>query len=108
MIETNEVTLHARLVNEVKDLLGYTTYVFENLEGINSDFHYIMCVRFPNWDSHAFQIDDVGYVSLRFIQAGVDKWFDGKDFVPYNYTNVQFLKFVPEPVNHTNTLLVVD
>ena len=103
-MEINEITIHAKLLASVQEGMGYLTYVFENLEFTDDDFQYIMCVRFPNWEGVLPKNGDEGYVSLRYIQAGVDKWFDGKEFVPYNYTNVQFLKFVPIQTKQTTTL----
>lgn len=32
-------------------------------------------------------------------QAGVDKWFDGSEFIPYKYTCYQFLNFIDKPIN---------
>ena len=26
----------------------------------------------------------------------MDKWFDGNDFIPYRYDNIQFIKFIPK------------
>ena len=40
------------------------------------------------------KLGEEGYLQIRYISAGKDKWFDGKDFIPYKYTNIQFLKFV--------------
>lgn len=76
--------------------MNYRTYVFENLDYTTCENHYIMCVRFPNWSQAAFNIGDVGYLNVRYVEAGVDKWFDGKDFNSYRYTNVIFMKFILE------------
>ena len=91
-----EVTYHARFLAECTDCLGYTTYAFENLDYTNPLDHYLMCVRFPNWDQAYFEIGDTGYLNVRYVEAGIDKWFDGKDFNFYRYTNVVFMKFVLE------------
>lgn len=108
-METNEITIHAKLVAYVNEGMGYTTYVFENLEFNNDyDFQYIMCVCFPNWEGILPKNGDEGYVSLRYIQAGIDKWFNGKEFIPYNYTNVQFLKFIPIQTEQTKQALTLD
>ena len=108
-METNEITIHAKLVAYVNEGMGYTTYVFENLEFNNDyDFQYIMCVCFPNWEGILPKNGDEGYVSLRYIQAGIDKWFNGKEFIPYNYTNVQFLKFIPIQPKQTKQALTLD
>ena len=91
-----EVTYHAKFLAESVDYMGYITYVFENLDHTSWDDHYIMCVRFPNWNQAAFNIDDIGFLNIRNVEAGVDKWFDGTDFNSYRYTNTIFMKFVLE------------
>lgn len=106
MSEINTITLHVKLMASVQEGMGYITYVFENLEYTNPDFQYIMCVQFPNWEGLPPKNGDEGYVSLRYIQAGVDQWFDGKEFVFYKYTNVQFLKFVPIQAKKPTTLIL--
>jgi hypothetical protein len=91
-----QVTIHAKLVAEQSDGMGYTNYVFEDLEFTDPDYKYVMCVRFPNWEQGLISLNDIGFLSIRYVEEGVDKWFDGKDFVPYKYTNVVFLKFIEE------------
>lgn len=91
-----QVTIHAKLVAKQSDGMGYTNYVFEDLETTNPDFKYVMCVRFPNWEHGSVDLDEVGYLNIRYVEEGVDKWFDGKDLIPYKYTNVIFLKFIEE------------
>ena len=91
-----EVTYKAKFLAESKDIMGYTSYVFENLEYSNADNHYIMCVRFPNWSQASFMIGDVGYLNVRYVEEGKDKWYDGKEFIAYRYTNVIFMKFINE------------
>lgn len=87
-----------KLVARYKDPLNYITYVFECLEEyMIKETKYIMCVRFPNWQAKALKLGDVGYLHFEEIQAGVDKWFDGKNFIPYNYNMVQFIQFVEKP-----------
>lgn len=91
-----QVTIHAKLVAEHFDGMGYTNYVFEDLEAKEPDFKYVMCVRFPNWEQNPINLEDIGYLNIRYVKGGVDKWFDGKDLIPYKYTNVIFLKFIEE------------
>ena len=95
-----EVTYHVKFLAESYDSAGYFTYVFENLEYTDIDYKYIMCVRFPNWEQEYFKIGDSGYLSVRYVTGGIDKWFDGTSFNYYKYTNIIFLKFVKtsEPV----------
>lgn len=96
MLNVNEITLHVKLVAKQVESLGYTTYVFEDLNQRDPDFRFIMCTEFPNWSGYKPDIGDIGYVNLRYIKAGVDKWFNGQTFIAYNYSNVQFLKFALE------------
>ena len=91
-----ETTIYAKFVAESVDFMGYTSYVFENLESTNWDNKYIMCVRFPNWNQAFFNIGDIGYLNVRYVEQGIDKWFDGKDLISYNYDNVIFHVFKHE------------
>lgn len=86
-------TVSAKLVAREVDPLGYVTYVFETPD---LESKYLMCVQFKNWDHRLLQIGEVGYVTYREIIAGMDKWFDGNDFIPYRYDNIQFIKFIPK------------
>lgn len=94
LVETNEFTLHAKLLIIREELLGYTTLIFEDLEYKDPDFKYITCTMFPNWDQEIMNIGDIGFLRIKYITAGKDTWFDGKNFIPYKYTNIQFLKFI--------------
>lgn len=80
------------------DTLGYTTYVFECLDTeVIKYTKYIMCTRYPNWDHRQIELGEIGYLSFVEIRAGIDKWFNGKDMIPYNYNNIQFIKFIEKP-----------
>ena len=91
-----QITIHAKLVSEQTDGMGYTNYVFEDIEAKDNDFKYIMCVRFPNWEQGPINLNDIGYLNIRYVEEGVDKWFDGTNFIPYKYTNIIFIKFIKE------------
>jgi hypothetical protein len=91
-----ERTYRAKFVAESVDHMGYRTYVFENLNCTSCEDQYIMCVRYPNWNQATFNIGDVGFLNVRSVEAGVDKWFDGTDFNSYRYTDIVFMKFVLE------------
>lgn len=93
-MEANTLTLHAKLRVQCSEELGYRTLIFEDLEFKDSDFKYLTCVLFPNWNQSPIKVGDEGFLQVKYISAGKDTWFDGKEFVPYKYTNVQFLKFV--------------
>lgn len=90
------ITIYAKLVAKQSDGFGYTNYVFEDLEYQNYDFKYIMCVQFPNWNQSIVNLNDVGFVTVRYVREGIDKWYDGEKFNVFNYTNCVFLKFIPE------------
>ena len=91
-----QITIHAKLVAEQTDGMGYTNYVFEDIESKDNDFKYVMCVRFPNWEQGPINLNDIGYLNIRYVEEGVDKWFDGTNFIPYKYTNIIFIKFIKE------------
>lgn len=84
----------AELVASREDFGGYIVYVFNIIDGKLPYDKYIMCTRFPNWDSPTLNLGDVGYLKYREVDAGIDKWFDGTNFIPYKYTGVHFLDFV--------------
>ena len=92
----NTVTMRAKLVASQADCMGYINYVFENLEYTDDDYKYMMCVRFPNWEQGPINLDDIGFVTVKYVRAGIDEWFDGEEMVKYKYTNIVFMKFVPE------------
>lgn len=95
-MEPKEVTFHVKLVAKCEDGMGYINYVFEDLEYINLHYKYLMCVRFPNWNHGSIDIGDVGYVTLKYVEEGTDKWYNGTDFTVYKETNIIFLKFIHE------------
>lgn len=105
-METKEVTYYAKLVAYCEDGMGYTNYVFEKLEYDDLEYKYIMCVKFPNWQHGPIEIGETGYVTVRYVEEGIDKWYNGTDLVPYKDTNIIFLKFIPEkPVSNGNIIL---
>lgn len=86
-----------KLVAQENDNCGYITRVFEitdeeDKKRVNSK--YVMCVQFPNWDQRLLSIGEEGYLSYQEILAGVTTWYNGKEFIPYRYNMVQFIKFV--------------
>lgn len=92
------MTVLAQLVAKESDTMGYITYVFECLEeDIIKETRYIMCTRFPNWEHRNIDIGEIGYLNFFEIQAGIDKWFNGTDMIPYRYNCIQFIKFVSKP-----------
>ena len=107
-MEEQEVTLRSRLVAKSCDSMGYQNYVFENLDIQDPEYKYIMCVRFPNWNQKTFNINEEGFVTLKYVQAGISKWFDGTEFQVYKYTNIIFMKFIPLIPNINPTEVFVD
>lgn len=105
-MEVNELTLHAKLKVICPEELGYKTLIFEDLEYTDRDFKYITCTLFPNWTYTSMKIGDEGYLQVKYISAGKDSWFDGKEFIPYKYTNIQFLKFIKLNDNKNSELIL--
>lgn len=97
-----EIVNHAKLIAENCDYAGYITYVFQNLE----DDSYIMCVRYPNWEQACINIGDTGFLKVRYVYAGTDKWYDGNNFVAYKYSDIIFLKFIHEKENISNDIIL--
>lgn len=83
-----------QLIASESDSLGYITYVFKKLEDCTESSKYLMAVRYPNWDAKQLKLGDIGFVHCEEIRAGIDKWYNGKEMVPYNYNTIQFIKFV--------------
>lgn len=91
------ITIFSKLRAKVDEGLGYTTYVFENLEESRWDMKYRMVTRCPNWEHRVVNVGEEGFLTYEDHIAGDSKWFDGKDFQTYRYTMSQFLKFIAEP-----------
>lgn len=100
------MTILAQLVASNTDNCGYITYVFKYLDNSSEDSRYIMCVRYPNWDHRMLKIGEKGFLSFLEIKAGEDKWFNGKEMIPYNYSTVQFLKFINMPESLDNKYIM--
>jgi hypothetical protein len=87
----------AKLLASNRDDCDYTTYVFKNLEdNVTPQTRYVMCVKYPNWNSIRLKIGDEGYLHYEEIHAGIDKWYDGNGMVAYRYDTIQFIKFIPK------------
>lgn len=84
----------------------YTNYVFEDVDKeLNSELKYIACTKPPNWNySTELKIGDVGYLTCKFVEAGVTQWYnpEQKDFCVYNYTNCYFINFIKVQENISN------
>lgn len=100
------MTILAQLVASSSDGLGYITYVFKRLDKSDEETQYVMCVRYPNWNHRNINLGEKGFLSFVEIKAGKDKWFDGKDMIPYNYNTIQFLKFIDIPETSDNEYIM--
>lgn len=108
--EIPEQTLHVKLVSKDKDPLGYTNYVFEDLEFKYSHLKYITLVRFPNWAGKPINIGQEGFVRLKGVKEGKDKWYDSVNntFWYYKNTSLIFLQFVPLNTQNENQIYTID
>lgn len=86
--------------------MGYTTYVFKNLDSVSAFDKYIMTTRWPNWQHRNIDIGEIGYLTYKEVIAGQDTWWDGSQFIPYNYTNIVFIKFVKEKDNSNKDIIL--
>lgn len=101
------MTALVKLVASHKDGFNYITYVFECLEEyMIKESKYIMCIRYPNWEHKPLKIGDIGYLEFQEIRAGIDKWWNGKEMVPYDYNNIQFIKFIDKPEDTDNKYIM--
>ena len=101
------MTILAKLLAKYEDTGGYIVYVFECLDKeIIKESPYLMCTRFPNWDHRVIDIGEVGYLNFKERIAGVDKWFDGKAFIPYRYDDIQFIRFIEKPKTSPNKFVI--
>lgn len=99
--------IKGKLLTFKKDLEGYITYVFENLNSNNYLDKYIMCTQFPNWDIQQININDIGFVEFEEHFAGTDKWFDGNKFIPYKYNTVQITKFILDKPQLSDKIIIL-
>lgn len=109
-METQTITYRVQLRAIMNESLGYISYVFENLNFQHYDYQYITAVRFPNWDHGPIEDGAIGYVVVKYVQGGVDEWYDKdlKKFQVYNNDNIIFLKFIPEKPEIKPTEIILD
>ena len=100
------ITYHVEVVGSYNQGFGYVWHIFKNLEPINPDTMYIACIEFPNWTKDSFITGDKGYLTVKYVEQGVDKWFDGKNLIPYNCDNVIFLVFKHEQLTITEEIIL--
>lgn len=105
------VICKVRLLSQIRDSGGYTTYGFVLLDREDIELtgtKYVVCVRYPNWNCKAIKNGDVGILHFVEILAGKDAWYNGNGFTPYRYNAWQFLKFIPEQEEDNNQDIYVD
>lgn len=87
-------TIYAKLVACKEDPGGYVKYVFQNIE----NGEYLLCTKFPNWETPPIKIFATGYLKYKEIIAGKETWYDhvSGTFIPYKYDTDQFIDFVEE------------
>ena len=101
-------TVKAKLIQSKTDGCDYTTYVFEIVDEEDKTrlgCKYVMCVRYPNWEHETICYYEPGFLEILEVLAGIDKYYKNGDMIPYNYSNIQFLKFIPDrPVKIDKTI----
>ncbi len=93
-------TILGKLIASNTDVEGYTTYVFKKLDQQHDE--YLMCVRYPNWNSVLINLGDIGFVKYSCVEAGIDQWWDGVKMNKFKYDDVIFYKFIPQTEESTN------
>ena len=88
------ITILSEVLTFEEDLAGYVTYIFRNIESKDTFTEYVMCTKYPNWDCGDIKIGDIGFLTFEEHIAGLDKWFDGREYHYYNYTGIQLIKFI--------------
>ena len=88
------ITILSEVLAFEEDLAGYVTYIFRNIESKDTFTEYVMCTKYPNWNCGDIKIGDIGFLTFEEHIAGLDKWFDGREYHYYNYTGIQLIKFI--------------
>lgn len=103
------ITIYSKLLAAEQDLMGYITYVFKCLESnVPFGHQYCMVTRLPNWQCRDIEIGEIGYLTYNEVIAGKDKWFcpETGQMIPYNYTNIYFVKFVKEKADNSKDIIL--
>lgn len=101
------VTIYCKLLAQENDINGYITYVFKNLDKASFGREYVMTTRFYNWMHRDIDIGEIGYLTFEEVIAGESKWYDGEKMIPYNYSNIIFIKFVKEKLDNYNKDIII-
>lgn len=98
VVNTHKITTYCTLIDYLREINGYTTYVFQVLEDDEIKrlgTKYIMCVRYPNWSQRSFKLGDCGYLYCEEVLKGITEWWNGRTFVKHKYDHIHFIKFIP-------------
>ena len=107
MAVDNIKTIKSQLLTYENDLGGYITYVFKNLDSINNYDRYVMCTRFPNWETPNVNIGEIGFLKYKEIEGGKDKYYDNHEnlFKSYKFNGIHFIDFVAIKQNNKDIIL---
>ena len=102
------VTVYSKVIAKEEDSFGYKTLVLENLDNAPFGHKYCMLTVLPNWQSKIPELGEIGYTTYNEVIAGIDKWFcpETGQMIPYNYTNIYFIKFVKKPDNLNKDIII--
>jgi hypothetical protein len=103
------MVVYSKLLEKFNDSLGYITYVFELLDNedkLREKTKYLMCTQPPNWECENIDYNEVGYLEVKPVIAGVDEWYDGEIQQKYRYSNIWFSKFVPVRPKNIDTMII--
>lgn len=86
-----EICIRAKLL--AAKVSDYTVYVFQDLD--KGD--YIMCTKCPNWDANDIEMFQEGFLTYKYVVAGMDSWLDKRtgNFESYQHTANYFMTFIP-------------
>ena len=67
-----------------------------------------MVTRLPNWNHRELEVGEIGYLTYKEVTAGEDKWYSQEEnkLIPYNYTNIYFVKFVKKQDNSNKDIII--
>lgn len=101
-------TIYCKLLAKESDILDYKTLVFKNLDNAPFGHQYIMVTVWPNWESRIPELDEIGYLTYDFVEAGIDTFYDRTtdSIVKYNFTNLVFKKFVKKLDSSTKDIII--
>lgn len=102
------MVIHGKVLAKENDF-GYINIVIENLDDAPFGHKYILTTVCPNWESRIPEIGEIGFLEYSENRAGEDTWFNRSTntFVPYNYTMLQFLKFIIGNKDNSNKDIII-